>query len=256
MASYTVDISSDGLRQPAGNIQFSFPKALDMTKGVWEVGCVLAGIWYSWFNVSAAAGNNTFTYFDGTSSYTGILRDGVYTAVDLIEYIYLAIEGGTSEAVANSITLEISQISLGFTLTLTNGCQLDLSAGGTSQLYRLFGADPINYTTQNVLIYFTGQADITGGYNQITVRLPGLIQNNTLNGVVNNILFSLIPEGEPGSLLNYNPAFPIFSEISSQQLTSINVQVCNQLGQIIDFNTGANYQNNPTYFRFLFRERR
>lgn len=257
MASYSVNVASDTLRQPAGNLTFSFARPLDMSRGVWEVALLQLGCWWSFYNVSATSYNNTrFSFSDGTTSYTVTLRDGVYSAIDLIEIIFASIQGLTSTTVADSIVLSISQATLGFTLQLSNGCTLDLSAGGTSNLYVLFGFAPINYTTQNVLIYSPGQADITSGQNVLNVRAPGLVSSNTVNGQQSNVLFSFSPNSAPGSLLSYTPTSPIWSEVPNQVLSSLTLQITDQAGRIVDFNNGADFSNNGSAFTLVFRERR
>ena len=247
MASYSVNVASDTLGQPAGNLTFSFARPLDMSRGVWECALLQLGCYYTWLNLSSTSYNNTsFSFSDGTTTRTATLRNGVYNALDQL----------TSTSVADSIVLSVSQATLGFTLLLSNGCTLDLSAGGTSNMYVLFGADPTTYTTQNVLIYLPQQADITASTNVLNVRAPGLVSSNTVNGQPSNILFSFSPYSAPGSLLSYTPVSPIWGEVPSQVLSSLTLQITDQAGRIVDFVNGPGNTNNGSTFTILFRERR
>ena len=257
MASYSVNVASDTLGQPAGNLTFSFSRPLDMSRGVWECALLQLGVWYTWLNLSSTSYNNTsFSFSDGTTTRSATLRNGVYNALDLIQAIYDTIEQLTSTSVADSIVLSVSQATLGFTLLLSNGCTLDLSAGGTSNMYVLFGAAQTTYTTQNTLIYFPEQADITAGTNVLNVRAPGLVSSNTVNGQPSNILFSFSPYSAPGSLLSYTPVSPIWGEVPSQVLSSLTLQITDQAGRVVDFVNGPGNTNNGSTFTILFRERR
>jgi hypothetical protein len=257
MASYSVSIASAPLGQPAGNIRFSLARPLDCTRGVWECALSFASVWYSWYNVSASAyGNSTFSFSDGTTTYTCTLRDGSYNAQELIDAINVLVLEQAPGTNPTDLVLAINQPTLGFTLTLDNDYELDLSAGGASSLWQLFGADPVNYTLQDTLIFFPRQANIDFGRSVLTIRAPGLITSNTLNGEPSNILYAITPNLPPGSLLAVQPPQFVWNEVPNGLITSISLQVQDGLGRIVDFNNGADNVNNGSAFTLIFRERK
>ena len=179
MSYYTVNVSSELLGQPAGAITVNMTPPLDLTKGVWLCSCQQASLWYTYYNVSASSYNNSsFSFNDGTSTYTATIPDGVYDAALLISSVYAAIAALTSTGVADDITIAISEATLGFSLFLAGGCTLDLSAGG-SQMYLLFGAAAVNYTTQNTLIIFPQHPNITASTSVLSIKAPGLISSTS-----------------------------------------------------------------------------
>ncbi len=70
--------------------QYNFPSGNALFKGA-KVALANVGIYYSWYNITAANGNNSFSYvwynFAGSSVHNVTIADGYYSAADLNSYL-------------------------------------------------------------------------------------------------------------------------------------------------------------------------
>lgn len=77
---------------------YRFPNSVELTNKYIAVSSI--SMFYSWFNITATAGNNTFTYTwtsgATTTTYSVVLPDGVYDISDINNYLqFIAIQNGT-----------------------------------------------------------------------------------------------------------------------------------------------------------------
>ena len=71
---FTLQLPQSGLRTPS--------------QETWEVALKSMSVWYSWFNISALKGNNTFSYTwaDGTNKVV-VVQDGIWSYGEIRSYL-------------------------------------------------------------------------------------------------------------------------------------------------------------------------
>ena len=253
--TYFVSLNSAVARQPAGSFYVPFTRPLDLSHGNWSVAMTDLAVWNTSYNVDAAYRNLTFDIYTSypTGKTTLTLTAGVYNAPALIQAITNLITGVSAAAGAGIVlSINTSQITFNLTITNTGGTfAFDPSAGGTSNLFINLGA--ANTTVYTASTIFPNQANISNGVSNYQVR-TNVVGSSYANGQASTVLYNFVPAVAPGALYYVAPAFPIFSQVNQQSISGVQIQITDSNGNVIDLNSGAQGQNNPTNVSLLFRK--
>src|SRR5690349_7498778 len=86
--SYLLQISSDDMEsgQTTDNFSVGFSPAIRVN-GNWEIALQQATLWYSWYNISAQYGNQTFRYYNGSVWKNITITPGLYGLNDLNTFL-------------------------------------------------------------------------------------------------------------------------------------------------------------------------
>ena len=267
LSIYTPNLSSSYVNQSANDFTTVFNPPLDCSKGNrYTVALEFLSWWYVLQNISQSLyGNATFTWSPngGTDTYTGVLPAGAYNGPDLIASIYNVIAeaptgGGT--AVADNITLSIADAQGTFAITLTNtggvSPQFDPSAGGTSSLYKILGAaNNTVYSTLGTTI-FPNSADVNRGIDSFLIKLD-IVAGSTLAGRPDTTFFQFVPVGiTPGANYSYTAPFPQPMLMTQTFISSVRVQIVDNLGRSINTQPTGDYSVNGTAIRLAIRQQR
>lgn len=250
------------LNLDSGNLNYSqvshdykveYPAPIDISDGVYELALIKMNCWYSWYNISAAKGNNTLRYHNGVGwSGTITIPDGQYTLPQMNDYLHSEMYSNgdyTIDAYGNTVydvIIEPNYSTLRVKITLTNSYQLDLSL---SDLHLLLGF------TQVVLSH-TGAVDgvnvanINDSINTLIIHCNVISGNASFsNSIQSDILHSFTPETSPGSNIVVSPAHKIYLpvEVHGNLIREIRVYITDNLGRPVDF------QNEPITYLFHLR---
>jgi hypothetical protein len=216
-------------------------------------------IYYSFFNVSVAKGNNTFSYVwpDGGKTYPVVLADGIWSFANIFTYFqnvmlknghYLVDPFGTNVfylyLVVNPTLYCISFIATPLPSSLpasyTNPANVDLvqAAGLSPQLQASDGFSPMLGFAAGTYpaLPAASATELNSGVPQITTAtsfnlLCNLVDNTgfTLTpGVLHS--FVIQPGTEPGSLVNKEPYLPDWVPVFSlQTFQTISIRLVDQL---------------------------
>jgi len=254
-----IELSSAAAGQRADNYSVQMQPPMNLGSGQWSVAVGQIAVWHTYQNINPTYGNQQFSFsIDGGSNvYTATLRPGSYSAPDLIAAMEEQMNelSGTADnddedpKASDLIVLEVSEATLGFRLTLGTDCSINLAANG-SQLYRIFGAEAVEYDTVGTT-YFPNQADITNGITGLQLHCN--LADSCFNGVASDILFSFSIDEPPGYLYSVLVPYPQFVPCTTNVLNQIALRITDNLGRPVDFVNGPDFQTNASTVTLLLR---
>jgi len=224
-----------------GNFTVHFPSGIPLQEHLdslrsHEIALVAADLWYTWHNIKASYGNNTFRYYNGSVWRDITLPDGNYQINDLNVYLhdkmvenndYTTNTDGEKEY---SINLLPNEVTIKVRVELSDSYQIDFS---TSDLNELLGFEKQIYTTT---VESPNRVDITRGINSLLIHCS-LVNNSYDNGTAGDILYTFTPQVSRGSSIHVEPNNPIYVPISlASQINTINMRITDQQNRVIDFN--------------------
>lgn len=241
-------------------ISYENPIQLDRTSQTenppWELSLIKANLWYSWYNISAAKGNNVMSYNNGVDPDELVtIDDGQYT----IEQLYDVL---TDEMLANGdfvvgpsgnefdIIIEPNFATLKVAITLTNGYDLDLSSG---DLYLLLGWTQAVHSHTGKLDG-TSPANINDSINTLVIKCSIIAGDGSYdNEDRSRALFQFVPSSSPGTNIEVLPLTKIYLpiEVTSNEIRAIRMQIVDNLNRRIDFNDTPPGTNPVTYMMHL-----
>lgn len=201
---------------------------LDATQK-YEIAMVSASIWYSWRNISATLGNNTFDYTwnNGTNWANVTIPDGMYSGIQLQDYVKakVLLDGHS----LTGIVIAPNYSTLKFDIILEAGYRIDLT-GSDLNLLLGFTKKIVTATESG-----TSTADITGGINSLLIHCSAT-DSSFINSTASDIIHSFSPDLPPGSLLQVEPQNRIYLPLNTTQLRHINMRITDQDGHLIGLN--------------------
>lgn len=217
-------------------ISFNDPLRLP---GFWEVALIKSNLWYAWYNVSAAKGNNIVRYYNGTLYRPNLtIPDGQYTIGQLNDWLHSEMKNNGDFTLSGST--EIYDINLlpnyatgKVRIEITNSYRFDLQL---SDLYLLLGFDQIEVTSTQE---GSELANLNDDINSLLIRTdiidPSASYNNNVGS---DIIYSFVPESIPGTNINVEPRMPIYIPISTLggRLKRIRLYLTDNLNRRVDLN--------------------
>ena len=222
------------------HVNYNPPIELDYNKQ-YELGLVNCYIWYSWYNVSAAIGNNKFRYYNSTAWVSLTIPDGSYNISDLNGIVKSLIdtqegtadeEDETKRASAN-ITLKANYNTLRVELTLKGSYRVDFS-GDAGKIRSLLGFD-----AQKI-----GKQGTNSGENPVNITTIhtvyihcSLVDSTYENSKTSGVIYAFSPNVPPGHQLQILPNNTNWVQLQKiNRITFIQMRVTNQDGVEIDLN--------------------
>ncbi len=201
----TLDSSSMTGQQPNDfTVYFSSP--LNISNGTYEIALLKCNLWYSFYNISAALGNNVFKYTN-TSSVTKTVTfvDGNYTITQINDYLQgIMLNNGDYTVVSGVNTYSINILpnysTLKVDISLTNSFTIDFTQ---SQFSLLLGWNQAVYNfsgTQSGL----NLANINNDVNSLLIHCD-IISQSYINSNISDVLYSFVPNSAPGSNIQVQP---------------------------------------------------
>src|SRR5882757_8325320 len=174
-----------------------------------------------YYNITTALGNNTVTYYNGTSTVNLTLSDGLYSLASYfnaigennnISYNYQDYNGKVKISVTSPYTFSITNSNknlLGFSLTQV----INLSA--------------VSDTSVNFL-----------PYKMLYIHLKQInSSNNYFNGTPNDILARVpVTTDSFGTLVQYRFELPYASCLINTTISKLDISITDENGNIISFN--------------------
>ena len=206
-----------------------------------------AAMSYSYFNISAAIGNNILGYKTaaGNATVQVVLPDGNYNVTDMNSYFQAQMNANGDYNAANGtyyITISANVNALKTQVTISNGYVLDLSV---SNIWQLLGYN--GPTTISVSGLSPNLINISN-VNALLIHCS-IVEGSFYNGNASDILYMFVPNTSPGNYMTVQPNVPIYMGIQPDLIYQIRMYVTDNLGNPLDFN------NQPITYFLLLRER-
>jgi hypothetical protein len=185
-------------------------------------------IWYSWYNISADYGNQTFRYYNGAAWKNITITAGLYPLKDINTFVQAAIlaNGDTS----TNIALAGNDNTGHCILTLSGGYQVDFSVGN---LYQLLGFTAAIFTTSQE---GANVVSITNGVDRVYVHCDW-VTGSVANGINSDVIYSFSVNARASSRVQIKPYRMLYLPMKvSGQLSSISIRLTDQLGRRLNLN--------------------
>ena len=190
---------------------------------------------YSWYNVSAADGNNIFKYSNGIIDRLLVLDDGVYSFIELVDEIHDMMIILGDYTILNSIP------------TFNLDFKLDLADAHTSLI--LSNSYTVNFTDVlirnifgfNSQVYLTTtlserRSDITNGSSSIYVHL-NIITGSYINGNPTDVVATFSANGQENQEILILPDSTRFLPINNRsQINNIRIYLTDNKNKLINLN--------------------
>ena len=214
-------------------VNLTSPIDLENTK--WNIALSSLRLYYTWFNISAALGNNVFKYFNGTTNRVLTLEDGTYSFSHLVEHIQdkMITLGDYTPGTPNVFSINFYlDTSDGFvSLSLSNSYTVNFT---NMPIRTVFGAGSVVYTTNSV---FPNKADIDLSNNAIFLHLDIISGNSYINGSPSDVILSFQVDTSESGLIEITP--PVFKYIGisrTDYISTMRLYLTNQSGTPINLN--------------------
>ena len=232
-----INLESSSTSQTSHNFVVNFSSFELEPDTEYEIGLIQSSIWYSWYNISSAFGNNQLRYSpDGGANFYNVnFDDGIYSVSAINQKLQSVMKANNHYSVVNGIDTFNISITPNYTsgkvsVEVSNNYQLDFT---TSTLRDLLGFTSLVVSTTQEGPYL---ADITRGVNQIQIHCS-LAEGSYSNSEASDILYAFVPNSSPSTLINIQPTFPVYVPINTRNnIQSIRMRITDQQQRILDLN--------------------
>lgn len=219
-----------------------------------EVALKSMSLYYSWPNISAVQGNNSFSYRWGGTTFPVVLADGIWQFHEIMAYFqqvmyqnghYLIDAAGTTQYyinfVVNSVlyclSLVVTPLPSSLPAGWSNPANVVLS-GQTPQLIipssmvKLTGFAAATYPATTQSTQFQLNSDIPQISDVSSMNVISSLVNNSGLSLTPNVLMSFVLPSDqgPGTLIQLQPANLDWVPVSKQQTFSeIEIEIVDQL---------------------------
>lgn len=200
-----------------------------------------ASMWNSFPNISAAQGNNIIYYTDtlGTpQKYSITLTDGAYEVPDL----NLAVSNGLVANGHASTLISFTAIPSTGRVTISldrAGYQINFPAG--TPYYRLGitlnSSFPSGALSTGAVTYYGQSGANISPLNSVYVSCSLASGQSIVSGASGSVVAQIIPNVGAGSLIAYQPSFPLYIDckrLENCSIDNINLQLTSDSGGVVD----------------------
>lgn len=212
----------------------NYPHNINLNGIQHEVALTRIDTYFSYYNVSAALGNNTFQYYNGVDDVVLTIDDGNYSLESLIDEIHdLMVAEGDYTTVDGENIFDVNfslDLSSGYvTMALTNGFEVDFTG---RNIRTIFGFNSADYTTTSVS---ESVADINYGVTKVLVHCSLCSGSSWNNGNPSDVIYSFSVNQQPNEELIIEPN-PIYVNVNTKSpISNIRMYLTDQLGRALNF---------------------
>lgn len=211
-----------------------YPHNINLNGIQHEVALTRIDTYFSYYNISAALGNNTFQYNNGSDDVVLTIDDGTYSMETLIDEIhdemidamdYTDVDGENVFDINFSLDLSSGYV----TMILTNGFSVDFT---DRNIRTIFGFNSSNYDTTSIS---ESTADINYGVTKVLVHCSLCSGSSWINGNPSDVIYSFSVNQQPNEELIIEPN-PIYVNLNTKSpISNIRMYLTDQLGRALDF---------------------
>lgn len=191
-------------------------------------------MWYSYYNISAAANNQTFRYYNGVVWKDIIITPGLYTIEALNVFLQTAMANNGDYTVGPPPSYFISVLpnynTFKTRITISGGYQVDLTVGSLRTLLG-FDSKIVTATEES-----SANVNITNGIERLAIKCD-VISGSYSAGNLSTVLYTFPVDVPPSSQIQISPNRLIFLPVTtSGYLNRMRIQIVDQLGRRVDLN--------------------
>jgi hypothetical protein len=221
-----------------------------------EVALKSLTLYFSWANISALKGNNSYSYIWGNQSYPVVMADGIFTFADFYLYLqqvmranghYLIDDNGMEQFYLNlfpnqplyCLTLQATPVPTALPTNWANPGNVDFSTAGGKTPQLIISAGVSTFTGFAAGMYPTAPATTTQYINSGVPQVTDSTALNVLCNLVDNSGFSLSPniltsfvmpqKTAAGDLLQIQPNNLDWVPIRQDTYSTITLELVDQL---------------------------
>lgn len=208
----------------------------------YEVAVTSLQTYASWYNISAAIGNNKFSYYNGTAwKYDNVLPDSNVNSSAFNQLIHdVLVSNGdyTVDPTTHAFLFDIDFVAVEsdghMELGLSNGYKVDFSRGDS--LYQLLGFSNIIYTAS---ASSPNPSDFLLDNTTIMVRCSLVSGSSYQNGNLSDIIYTFSGNQAPYALIDKAP-FPSYQPLNARgSIDRCQISLVNQDMQRVSLNNYA-----------------
>ena len=215
-----------------------FYAPIDLHEIQHEAALVSLNLWNTWFNVTAANGNNLFRYYNGTVWKVLTIPDGNYSLQTLEMAIHEGMKANTDVTIDGVTGVETHNINISsqigtlkIKIEVKNSFKVDLA---TDNIRNLLGYDAIEVSVTQV---GSSNANITNGLNELHLHCSLVNGGMYMNASTSDIIYNFVPAGPAGAALNFRTDNPLYMAIrDNRYIDSIRLYMTDQLGRSVSLN--------------------
>lgn len=232
-----VIIDSQQLNQKGENMKIDLQDIIDNSNDNYIISPVNISYYVGYYNISSELVNNSVTYFNGTTTKSVFLPDGLYTLQSYFDYFKKLITANGD----NSSNINYIYNNYNGTVTIQVTSPYIFSILNSNM--KLLGFDMIqtitNSATSNNPVNFLPN-------KMLYIHLKQLKNNrNYFNGNKSDILAKVpITNDEFGTLVHYKFDLPYIIQLDNLTINSLELTITDENNNIIDFH------NMPIFYTF------
>ena len=229
-----------GGRSENFSVYYNPPMELDYTKQ-YEIGLANCYLWYSWYNISEAIGNNIFRYYNKTAWASITIPNGSYNISDLNDVVksLIDINEGTADEedeklkASRNITIKANYNTLKAEIRLRGGYRVDF-AGDSGKIRLLLGFDEGKISKKGIN---SGQNPVNiTDVNTVYIHCS-LVNSAYENSNTSGVIYAFSPNVPPGYQIQIQPYSINWMPIGNiNSISKIQMRVTNQDGVQVDLN--------------------
>lgn len=194
------------------SVNLNYPIALPKTTKYATIEVHSASIWYVSPNISAALGNNIFSYWDGTKTLTFTIADGLYNFPQLVAAISLTADSQPSPPVIPFLQqfrfyADDPTQRTAIQFLVASGPYINWVVGGMWDVFGFTLGSTTGPTAINTVIFSDTQAQFNI-LNQYLIQSDLVHTGIPVNSNQTNVLTTVYIDVPPGSQLNFQPQQP------------------------------------------------
>lgn len=229
-------LTLDSYQQPnTSDFTIRPPRPINLNGLQYTCSLVRMDTYFSWYNISATNGNNTFKYNNGVTDKILTIDDGLYSMESLIDEIHdLMIIQGDYTTVGSVNTFDINfelDLSSGYvSMLISNGFEVDFT---NRNIRTIFGFDSANYATSTVS---PNRSDIRYGVNTILVHLNICAGSGYINDGSSDVVFSFSVNQQPNESLHFEPNPVNLPVYTRDEISELRLYLTDQRGRPVYLN--------------------
>lgn len=238
LSSQSNNISQINFNTGDFTVDYKDPILLDKRDYVhYEIGLVSCTIWYTYFNIDTDLNNNVLKYShnNGVDWFDVVFPDGVYRIESLNSYLQQVISNNGHQPNKLRILANYSALKVQIYIEIGSGFQIDFR-NSVSDINDFLGFES-GIITAGGYTTATNSANITNDINDLKIKCSLVDSEYSYdNAEKSEIIFTVTPQEQPGSIIVRNPNYIIWVPINTKIIRRIRMYVTDNRGNPIDFN--------------------
>lgn len=231
---HRIDLNStsvDNVSAQSNTISIKLNQQADYTNTPdkkWMVALSRLSVYNSFQNISAALGNNTFSYTNTLATARLVtIPDGTYTVADLNDYIHQVITNNGDGPVSGVYGLNFYANTTQYRVSIEIFQSFSVLFG--SALAATLGIVPGVYAAS-----FTGTLvpDLNNGVNNLQVK-TNVVSQSFLRTTGQSVIYSFVPKAQPAELIDERINPLIWLPVQNSRYGTIDVSLVDQNGRPI-----------------------